>query len=101
MTFFFLQILNSKFLSCLSNCGLDLPLHVALRNNRVSKDAIKMMVRSCPESLSVPNKEGLMPLHICCRYCSQRSDLVELIAQANPKACHTHIKVSSQSKIIY
>ena len=67
--------------------NIDTPLHIALRNNDVNKAAIEMMIKSCPDSLSISNKEGLLPLHISCRYCPTRSDIIELIAKSHPIAC--------------
>eukprot|EP01083_Nonionella_stella_P113393 334277_1 len=70
----------------------DTPLHIALRNDQVNKDAIVMMINAFPNILSISNKEGLMPLHVCCRYCSNRSDIIDFIARSYPKACMVHIK---------
>ena len=71
----------------------DTPLHIALRNSQVNIDAIILMINTCPNSLSISNKEGLMPLHIACRHCPNRSGIIELIAKSYPRACICHIKV--------
>jgi hypothetical protein len=71
----------------------DTPLHIALRNSQVNIDAITLMINSCPNILSISNKEGLMPLHIACRHCPNRSAIIELIAKSYPRACICHIKV--------
>jgi hypothetical protein len=92
---------NAHLLLCCTRIGTgttkDTPLHIALRNDQVNKDAIVMMINAFPNILSISNKEGLMPLHICCRYCSNRSDIIDFIARSYPKACMIHIKVRVMS----
>jgi hypothetical protein len=71
----------------------DTPIHIALRNKEIDIEIIERMIETCPTILSTSNKEGLLPLHVSCRYCFNRSDIIELVASSYPKACFVHIKV--------
>mmetsp|Transcript_3842 Transcript_3842/g.5033 ORF Transcript_3842/g.5033 Transcript_3842/m.5033 type:complete len:159 (+) Transcript_3842:287-763(+) len=50
------------------------------------------MIKTQPEILSITNKEGLQPLHVCCRFCPNRVDVIDLVAKSYPPACLYHIK---------
>ena len=73
---------------------IDTPIHIALRNKEINVKIIQIMIQTCLVILSTPNKEGLLPLHVGCRYCFNRSDIIELVASSYPQACFVHIKVS-------
>lgn len=77
----------------------DTPIHIALRNKGINIEIIQIMIQTCPTILSTPNKEGLLPLHVGCRYCFNRSDIIELVASSYPKACFVHIKVSYRKEV--
>lgn len=59
------------------------PLHLALWTN-TSPRIIRLMIDACLEVTFEKDKEGLMPIHVACRYCPGNEEVMMMLIGANP-----------------
>jgi ankyrin repeat protein len=69
-------------------------MHLALHPN-TSLDLIQVLLKACPNVVSEPNKEGLMPIHAACRYCCDKAEIIELLINAKPSVLRCRTKMGN------
>lgn len=72
----------------------DTILHIAASNPTMDSDLLKDVLMATPNAISKANREGLLPLHMACRFAAQNVDAIRMLVEANPDAIHKRIKVS-------
>lgn len=73
------------------------PLHLALCPD-ANPPIIKMLIDACPEIVSEKDKEGLMAIHVACRYCPCNEEVIRMLVVANPSGLHSRTKMGNLAK---
>jgi ankyrin repeat protein len=69
------------------------PLHLACTNRHVDKHMAHVLLDAAPTTISMTNREGLMPLHMACRHVPDHTALIGYVMEAYPYALRSPIKV--------
>jgi ankyrin repeat protein len=74
----------------LKNNSGNLPLHLAVMNQRALVKVVEALLSAYPLASSEKNNEGDLPLHIAVKSKTQDSEVVKALIRANPNDASTH-----------